>query len=82
MDCNKQLHIKVKGPPVELCTVDLVIVIHTGFEEEQKLYSFFFFCCASLIISGHSYSSMLDLLCESSLTTRDNYTLLHTTLKD
>lgn len=36
MDCNERLHIKVIGPPVELCTVDLIVVIHAGFKQEQK----------------------------------------------
>lgn len=40
MDCNKQLHIKVNGPPVELCTVNLFIVVHTGFKQEQKQHLF------------------------------------------
>lgn len=41
MDCNKQLHIKVNGPPVELCTVNLFIVVQTGFKQEQKQHLFF-----------------------------------------
>ena len=36
MDCNKQLHINVSGPPTELRTGSLIVVIHTGFKQEQK----------------------------------------------
>lgn len=76
MDCNKQLHIKVSGPPVELRTGSLVVVIHTGFKQEQKQVLFVAPCESHRFSEylGYSYSIELVFLCESSPTSRDGYT--------